>query len=138
MKQDVVLFADLLNFLPIALGRYNYSATSRDRFEAKRTNCVWPFAQDHLFNCFSRLHTIAVARVFVLRTILEAMRHPHEPGRKRPVLCVALILTTCGHGRDGGTVIIALPIQDLVLLAAVVLVADLADHLERFLIGLRA
>jgi len=66
------------------------------------------------------------------------MRHPDKAGGIRPVLRATLVLATGRQAGDRGAVIIAVAIEDLVLLAAVALVGDLADHLEGLFIGLGA
>ena len=68
--------------------------------------------------------------------VFHAMRHANETGGERTILRVALVLTTCGHRGDGRTMIIAITIEDLVLLAAIALVRDLTDDLEALLVRL--
>ena len=66
------------------------------------------------------------------------MGHAHETRGKGAVLCIALILTTRRQGRDGGAMIVALAVENLVLFTAIPLVRDLADHLEALFVRLRA
>ena len=70
--------------------------------------------------------------------VLKAVRHADEARSEGTVLCVAFVLATCGHGCDCGTVVVAVAVKDLVLLAAVFFVGDLADQFKGLLVRLRA
>ena len=64
------------------------------------------------------------------------MRHLDKTRRKRPILGVAFLLPACGQAGDGGAVVVAVAVQNLGFLAAMVFVADLADHFERLFVRL--
>ncbi len=64
------------------------------------------------------------------------MGHLHETGGEGAIERVAFLLATGGEAGDGRAVIVAVAVENLPFLAAVDLVADLADHLEGFLVRL--
>ena len=55
----------------------------------------------------------------------------------RTVEGVALLLAPACEGRNGGAVVVPLPVQDLPFLPTMVAVGDLADHLVDLLVRLR-
>ena len=139
MQQDVVLFADFLHTLPVAFWRSDDTAAGCDRLKAECTDGIGAFAQDDLFDLVRGPDAVIFlgrAGLLVL-AVLHAVRHADETGREGSVLGVALVLTACGHRRQGRAVVVAVTVQDLVLLAAIALVRDLANDLEALLVGLR-
>ena len=73
-------------------------------------------------------------RNVTLGTVLKAMWHRDKARRIRPILRIAFFLTACGEGCDCGAVVVALAVENFVLLTAIAFVGDLAHHLERFFV----
>ena len=134
MQEHIIFAANLLHAIPVALGRDDDAAASGDRFEAERADGIGAFAEDGVFDRLRRLFAIGVARPAVLCAVFEAVRNLHEARGEGAVLCVAFLLAASGEGGDGGAVIVALAVEDFVLLATVMLVRNLAHHLEGFLV----
>ena len=102
VKQDVVFFADLSYARPVAFWGFDHATTSGHWFKAKCANGVGTFAQDDLFDLIRSPFTVVLNRcaiLFVL-AVLKAVRHADEARSEWTVLCVALVLATCGHGCD--------------------------------------
>ena len=95
MQQDVVLFADLLNTGPIAIGSLNDAAACGDGFEAQGTNGVGAFAQDDRFDLVSCPFAVVLfgRPVLFVLAVLKSMGDAHETRCVGPVLCVAFVLT---------------------------------------------
>jgi hypothetical protein len=74
-----------------------------------------------------------------LRAVFEAVRHFDEVRHVGAVLVASLLVTRGRQAAKGGAVVVAVAVENLVLLlAAVLLVRNLAHHLEGFLVGLGA
>ena len=140
MQQDVVFAADLLHPLPVAFGRGDDAAAGGHRLKAERAHGVGAFAQDHLFDQVGRRHAEVtpgqVAQPQLFLAVFHAMGHHHETRGEGAVLRGPLALTARRHGCKGAAVIVAVAVEDLVFLAAIFLVGDLAHHLEGLLVGL--
>ena len=134
-KQDVVFLADFLNPLPIPLRRHDHAAPRRHGFKDQTAHRIGAFAQDHLFDGIRR--ALAIVLDIPLLAVFKAMRHPHETIGERPVLHRPLVLPGACQGCDGRPVIVAVAIQDLPLLAAMVTMRDLAHHLVDLLVRFR-
>ena len=131
-QQNFVLLADFLHPLPVAFRRGDDAAARGYGFEDQRAHSVGAFAEDDLLNRVGRLH--AIVRAIPLRTVLKAVRHGDKAGCVGAVLGLPLLLTARRQRGDGCAVIVALAVEDLVLLAAVFLVRDLADDLVGLLV----
>ncbi len=138
MKQDVVLAADALHPVPVAFGRGDDAAARRDGFKAEAAHGVGAFGKDHLLDLVGRPFAVVLGRRPVLSAVFHAMRDADEARREGAVLHVALVLAARRHGGERAAVVIAVAVEDLVLLAAMALVRDLADHLEGLLVRLGA
>jgi hypothetical protein len=134
-EEEVVLVAQFLHALHVCTGRGYNTAPSGDSLQYQRSTLVGPLAQYHLFNLICRAEAV-VGFVGPLGAVLAAVWHGHEPWCEGPVTLFPLLLPASAEGRDGGAVVVALAVEDLVLLAAVLELRQLAHHFEGLLVCL--
>ena len=140
-QQNVIFFADFLHAWPVTFGGHNNAAPCCDRLKDQPANGVRTFAQDDIFNriCGAQSVAFALSQIVLGRfAIFKAMRHGNETFGEGAILRAALMLATGSQCRNGGAMIIALAVQDFILLAAIFLMRNLSDHFEAFFIGFRS
>ena len=75
VQEDVVLFADLLNTLPVALGRFDNTTTCGYRLKAERAYGFGAFAQDDLFDLVRSGDAKVAARQMLEAQLVLAVFH---------------------------------------------------------------
>ena len=138
MQQQVVFLDNLLHPLPVSPGGHDDAAARRDRLQAERADGVGAFAQDDFLDGIGGAAAVIldVAPALIGLAIFKAVGDGDKTGRIGSVLRVAFLLAARRQAGDGRAVIVAVAVQDLVFLAAVMARRNLADHLESLLVGL--
>ena len=110
---------------------------SRDGFQNDPAHRIGSLRLDGVPECARALDVAVRIGLAEGTAVAHGVRDAGEPVRERSVRLLALLLSAGRQARDGGPVVVPVPVEDLVL-AGPVQVRDLAHHLDRLLVGLRA
>ena len=131
-------FADFGNGFKIAVRGHNDAAARRDGLQNDSAHGVGVFLLHHGFQFAGKLFTQILGAFGIGRTVGQAGGKFHKTGGKGPVLLAAFFLPAGAQGADGGAVVVAGAVDDLVFFAAVLELRNLAYHFEGFFVGFGA
>ena len=134
-QQQAVLLADFGQGFVVAFGRHDDAAASGDGLDDHGTHGVRIFLLHHGFKLAGEFFAQVGGAGGVGRTVFGAGREFHEAGGEGAVLVLAFFLAAGAQRGDGGAVVVAVAVDDLVFLAAVLELGNLADDLEGLFIG---